>query len=103
MNTNNSTTSSETYSAKKMAKPIHFFCKAIQANSVCLIGDFNDWNPASHPMQRRLDGFWAVEVPLTRGHHEYLFLVDGKSRPDAQAMGAVRNERNELVSIIAVS
>lgn len=86
-----------------MFKPVHFFCHAIGATSVCLIGDFNDWNPAAHPMQRQVDGDWFIEVPLTHGHHQYLFLVDGKPRPDAQAMGAVRNEQNELVSLITVS
>ena len=86
-----------------MAKPVHFYCHAKEAKSVFLAGDFNDWNPASHPMRRQLDGSWYLEVPLTHGHHRYLFVVDGKMRPDAQAMGAVRNERNELVSIVAVS
>jgi 1,4-alpha-glucan branching enzyme len=86
-----------------MVKPVQFFCNAPQAESVCLIGDFNGWNPATHPMQRQVYGSWFLEVPLTLGRHQYLFLIDGKPRPDAQAMGAVRNEQNKLVSLIAVS
>lgn len=103
MHINRSTPTSDAYSAKNMAKPIHFFCNAPRASSVSVVGDFNDWDPAAHPMRRRLDGFWSVEVPLTHGHHEYLFVVDGKARPDDMAIGSIRNERNELVSLIAVS
>ncbi len=95
--------SKNSYSVKNTVKPVHFFYHNPQARSVCLIGDFNGWNPATHPMQRQMDGSWFLEVPLTHGHHQYLFLVDGKTRPDAQAMGSARNGRNEVVSLIAVS
>ncbi|PYK57671.1 MAG: hypothetical protein DME21_16850 [Verrucomicrobia bacterium] len=37
--------------------PINFFCAAPEAQSVYLIGDFNDWNRTSHPMERQTDGF----------------------------------------------
>src|SRR5665213_3154408 len=103
MNNAYSKSADNSYSAKKMTKPIHFFCDFPQAVSVCLIGDFNDWNPTAHPMQHQPDGSWFLEVPLPHGHHAYLFLVDGKSRPDARAMGAIRNDRYGLISLIAVS
>jgi 1,4-alpha-glucan branching enzyme len=91
------------FSGHSMRKPIHFFCEAPRARSVSLIGDFNGWNPAAHPMERQVDGSWFLEVPLSHGHHEYLFLVDGKPTPDTHALGSVRNKRNELVSLVAVS
>jgi 1,4-alpha-glucan branching enzyme len=103
MNATISKPASGNYSARNMAKPVHFICRAPQAASVSLVGDFNGWNPAADPMHRQVDGSWFLEVPLTHGHHRYLFLIDGKPTPDAQAMGAVRNERNELVSLVAVS
>ncbi len=90
-------------SGRQMFKPVHFYCQAPQARTVSLIGDFNGWNPAAHPMNRQMDGQWYLEVGLTHGHHHYLFLVDGKPTPDTHAMGSVRNQRNELVSLIAVS
>ena len=103
MNTSCKKLAMNPYSAENVVKPVHFFCRAPKARSVCLIGDFNDWDPTAHPMRRQADGSWFVEAQLAHGHHEYLFLVDGKPRPDAQAMGAVRNERYDLVSLIAVS
>ena len=91
------------YSAKKMAKPVNFICAAPKAKSVSLIGDFNDWNPESHPMKRQPDGAWMVQVPLHHGHHHYLFLIDGVPTLDARAQGTARNERNGKVSLLAVS
>jgi 1,4-alpha-glucan branching enzyme len=87
-------------------RPLHlvdFFCKAPQARSVSLIGDFNGWQPAAHPMRRMPDGGWVIRIVLPHGHHQYQFLVDGVSTLDPNAMGKVHNERNETVSLIAIS
>jgi 1,4-alpha-glucan branching enzyme len=91
------------YSAKGMTKPVHFHCAAPSAQSVYMVGDFNWWNPTSHPMRRREDGWWFIEVQLTHGHHQYLFLVDGKPVLDPKGTGIAHNERNEQVSLMAVS
>ena len=82
---------------------VDFFCRAPQAQRVCLIGDFNAWDPAAHLMNRMPDGCWTLRMELPHGHHQYLFLVDGKSMLDPNAMGKVHNERNETVSLIAIS
>jgi hypothetical protein len=42
-------------------------------------------------------------LELTHGHHQYLFLVDGQPVLDPKASGIARNDRNERVSLIAVS
>ena len=91
------------YSARNMAKPINFFCMAPEASTVCLVGDFNGWNPEAHPLVRRPDGSWHVVVSVHHGHHRYQFLVDGKPVLDPRATGIARNDRNERVSLIAVS
>jgi 1,4-alpha-glucan branching enzyme len=91
------------YSAKHVAKPINFVCLAPGAKHVSLIGDFNDWHPNAHPMKRQPDGAWTTQIQLSHGHHHYLFCVDGKERLDPRAHGVVRNERNEKVSLLAVS
>lgn len=91
------------YSAKNNAKPVSFLCTAPQAEKVTIMGDFNDWDPDAHPMERRPDGSWGLDVPLNHGHHHYLFCVDGKSVLDPNAQGIARNEQNEKVSLVAVS
>ena len=91
------------YSAKKMAKPVNFICVAHEAKQVHLAGDFNDWDPASHPMKRQADGVWLIQIPLNHGHHHYRFIVDGKSVLDPRAQGVARDHKGEKVSLIAVS
>ena len=91
------------YSARNMAKPVNFYCAAPEAKAVYLVGDFNDWDPTSLPMERRVDGWWFLQVPLPHGHHRYRFLVDGQPVLDPQATGAARNEAKEEVSLVAVS
>ncbi len=91
------------YSAKKMAKPVNFVCEAPGARSVSLVGDFNDWDPTAYPMKKQPDGGWLIQIPLNHGHHHYQFVIDGKACLDPRAQGVARNEKNEKVSLIAVS
>jgi 1,4-alpha-glucan branching enzyme len=86
-----------------MAKPINFIYFAPDAESVSLIGDFNDWDPKAHPMKRQPDGAWLVQIPLNHGHHHYKYFVDGKPVLDPRAQGTVRHKTNEKVSLLAVS
>jgi 1,4-alpha-glucan branching enzyme len=87
--------------ARHSFSPAHFYHYAPQAQSVELAGDFNHWRP--YPMARRDDGWWFLQVMLCTGHHQYRFLVDGHPVLDHRAMGVTRNERNEEVSVLAIS
>jgi len=89
--------------ARRVLHLVDFFCRAPQAQSVSLVGDFNQWDPQAHPMTRMPDGGWVIRLELPHGHHQYLFLVDGTPTLDPNAMGRVHNERNETVSLIAIS
>ena len=88
---------------KKPLYAVDFFCRAPKAKSVSLICDFNEWNPAANPMRKMPDGGWVLRVSLPQGHQRYLFVVDGKPTLDPNALGKVYNERNEPVSLVAVS
>jgi 1,4-alpha-glucan branching enzyme len=91
------------YSARKMTKPVNFYCVAPDASQVFLTGDFNDWNPVAHPLTRQPDGTWLIQISLNHGHQHYQFLVDGKPTLDPRAHGIARNHRDERVSLVAVS
>jgi len=91
------------YSARRTLHHVNFFCDAPGASCVCLVGDFNRWDLAATPMLRTPDGRWMAGLELPHGHHRYLFVADGKPQLDPHATGMVRNERNERVSLIAVS
>lgn len=48
-----------------------------QANSVALVGDFNDWDISAAPLTH--DGSaWSVTLPLLPGRHVYAFVVNGE-------------------------
>ena len=98
-----STESQRSYSARWQQHHVTFFCDAPGAESVTLVGDFNGWNPVVTPMRRTPDGRWMASLELPLGHHRYLFLVDGTPTLDPNASGIARNDRNERVSLIAVS
>ena len=89
------------YSAHDSMKPINLYCHAPRAETVELIGDFNSWKAVL--MDRRLDGWWSLQVVLCHGHHQYRFLVDGDPELDPSATGIGRDEHGEPVSLIAVS
>jgi len=98
-----STESQRPYSAGRQQHQVTFFCDAPGAKTVTLAGDFNQWDPAATPMRRTPDGRWMASLELHHGHHRYRFLVDGTPTLDPNASGIARNDRNERVSLIAVS
>jgi 1,4-alpha-glucan branching enzyme len=95
--------SSPRYSARIMRKPVNFICKAPGAKRVCLVGEFNNWDPEAHPMERQSDGAWLVQVALHHGHHQYRFLVDGTPELDPRSTGTAKDSAGKRVSLIAVS
>lgn len=58
--------------------PVQFVVVAPGAESVSLVGDFNDWDARLSPMRADRDGrLWTVTIPLPPGRHRYAFLVNG--------------------------
>lgn len=88
---------------KLTLRAMNFICQAPEAQSVSLVGDFNQWNPHAHLMTRQIDGAWLLTVELKHGHHRYAFLVDGVLTLDPRAQGITRDDQNNRVSLIPVS
>ena len=91
------------YGAAQTLRARNFICNAPQAQSVSLVGDFNQWNPTAHPMKQMPDQAWLITVELKHGHHRYAFLVDGQLTLDPRGQGVTRNEKGERVSLVPVS
>lgn len=48
------------------------------AESVHIVGEFNNWDTSSHPMKRQKNGDWEITVDLdTDRQYQYRFLIDG--------------------------
>ena len=88
---------------RKNLQKVNFVCHATHGKAVSLVGDFNEWNPASHPMKQMPDRSWLLSVDLKHGHHRYAFLVDGVLTLDPRAQGVTRNDQGERVSLVPVS
>jgi 1,4-alpha-glucan branching enzyme len=87
----------------KPSRAINFVCNAPEAKAVALVGDFNQWNPAAHPMKQMPDRSWLLMVELKHGHHRYAFLVDGVLTLDPHSQGITRNDKGERVCLVPVS
>jgi hypothetical protein len=57
---------------------LRFELSAPEAESVFLVGDFNEWDPGSHKM-KNVDGVWQIEMKLQPDKtYTYNFLIDGE-------------------------
>jgi 1,4-alpha-glucan branching enzyme len=56
----------------------------IWADSIALVGEFNDWDAHSHTLQRaRDDGEWHISLVLGANRsYRFRYLVDGKEWMD---------------------
>lgn len=82
--------------------PTRFVLAAPAARSVALVGEFNDWDPASTPLARAPDGRWETSVPLGAGRHEYAFVVDGERVVADPAAPAVAGDFGAPNSVVLV-
>ena len=62
-----------------------FGFNASGANNVHLVGDFNNWNINTNPMEKGENGYFYTELDLDFGKHMYKFLVDNKWNNDPAA------------------
>src|SRR5437764_199446 len=75
-----------------------------EAQSVHVVGTFNDWRPGSIALEDHdHDGVWRATVVLPAGTYEYMFVVDGERWvPDhlAERLVAVNFGRENSVVIV---
>ncbi len=82
------------------------FPAEVWASQVCLIGDFNRWDPTAHPLrQRRDDEVWAITLELDSGQtYEFRYLLDGERWcNDPQADGYAPNPHGGHNSVVVAS
>lgn len=85
--------------ARKVIKKFQF--EAPEANSVYLVGSFNNWDTSATPIKKDKSGLWKIDVKLTPGTYEYLFYVDGQWKNDPKGTELKKNpfgtENNVLI------
>ena len=47
------------------------------AKSVCIVGDFNNWNTHANPMKKLKDGDYSLKLDLEPGReYQFRYLID---------------------------
>ena len=63
---------------------------SLWADTICLVGDFDNWNPSAHPLELQRNGCWTLTLDLPVGRtFEFYYLRDGQWMSDSQADGYV--------------
>lgn len=77
-----------TTTAKRVPKmkrqKVTFTFESTEAREVFLSGDFNNWNPNTHPMKNDGNSRWRKTMMIPPGKYEYKFLADGKWVEDSR-------------------
>ena len=65
----------------------------VWADTIHLVGDFNNWNRSSHPFQRARDGQWTITIGLSPDKvYQFRYLCNGRDwMNDCTADGYVPN------------
>ena len=63
-----------------------------EAESVSVVGDFNNWQAEDLPMVRTEEGHWRAEVDLPPGTFKFKYVADGQWYTDFAAFGVEPSE-----------
>jgi 1,4-alpha-glucan branching enzyme len=78
--------------------------REVGADEARLCGEFNDWSPEEHPLERRKDGRLTTTVTLETGQsYRYRYVLDGgRWENDWQADAYVANDFGGEDSLVSV-
>jgi 1,4-alpha-glucan branching enzyme len=68
---------------------------APNASNVAVVGEFNQWNPKAHPLEREDGGMWAQKVQGARPGHQYQFEITNGDRTFRKNDAYAREIHNE--------
>lgn len=75
-----------------IARVTFSFPGEIWADTIYLVGDFNEWNQSSHPFQLNRAGVWILTVELEADRfYQFRYLCDGVWTNDNQADAYAHN------------
>jgi hypothetical protein len=79
-----------------------FYYRNRNAKSVSIVGDFNNWNPYSHPMRKNRSGLWEVTLDIPPGSYLYRFVVDGVFKTDPLNRNFVKDNFDNAFSQLQI-
>ena len=92
--------------AAPTATPVRSVALALlapDAKTVSVVGEFNNWQIESHPLQQRENEGWHITLQLPPGTYQYKFVIDGtRWEDDADNPKRTINEFGTSNSILEV-
>lgn len=82
---------------------VHFAVWAPNARQVAVVGDFNDWQPASHPMHSSDSGIWTLFIPdleIFTVYKYHIISQNGQGFDKADPYGFAMEERPRTGSVV---
>ena len=71
------------------------------ADRIHLVGDFNQWQEATTPMEQDRDGVWRAIVDLPKGSScQFRYLIDGQWKTDYHADGFAQSAYGAENSVV---
>lgn len=76
----------------------------VNAQSVAICGEFNDWDPETNPMKKHKDGSFSTTISLKPGNsYRFRYLVDGERWENDYAADAyLPNEFGSEDSVVSI-
>jgi len=91
------------YGIRKTHKGILFVQPSEGRTKVGIAGDFNNWNPATTPMDKHHElGVWQACIDIPPGRYRYRLVVDGQWVKDPYNPTTETNPFGELNSVLEV-
>ncbi|MGB0766217.1 MAG: AAA family ATPase [Phycisphaeraceae bacterium] len=91
------------YGFRKTHKGILFVQPGEGRKKVGIAGDFNNWNPATTPMDKHHElGVWQTCIEIPPGRYRYRLVVDGQWVKDPYNPATETNPFGELNSVLEV-
>jgi len=91
------------YGVSQIQDAVVFVTLYPRAGNVQIAADFNNWQPATTPMQRVGDsGVWQTKVKLPHGTYRYRLVVDGQWQQDPYNEKTEMNPYGEYNSLLEV-
>jgi 1,4-alpha-glucan branching enzyme len=95
----------KTYSKKATKCRVTFrLPDEVATEGVSVLGEFNGWDPTTHPLKSRKNGTFSTTVSLDSGRsYRFRYLADGdRWLNDDEADGVDLNQFGSLDSVLAV-
>ena len=85
-------------------KMVEFRIYVPEANTIALVGDFNQWNPEHDYLVKEPTGLFVLKKKLKPGEYLYNFIIDGQTSLDTfNSETRYRVETDDLCSYLRIS